>query len=164
MAMADGNILARWQTSLETSACSPLEFYDRVQRSLSERELPDLRFSHITRNEKGWFSSRRVYLRIRYQRLYFDVSAFVAGTSLVVGWWLHLEQPGIADLLAEIPGFGFLIEKTARAATYYQADFIEFVQRAIHDSILRVVDELSEDDDLEYLPAEARVPVWEDIW
>ena len=126
--------------------------------------MPDLRFSHVTRNEKGWFSSRRVYLRIRYQRLYSDVYAFVAGRSLVVGWWLHLEQLSIADLLAEIPVFGFLIEKTARASTYYQADFLEFVQRAIHDSILRVVDEVSEDADLEYLPAEARDPVWEEIW
>lgn len=163
MVSANGNILARWQTSLENVACSPLEFYDRVHRLLSERELPDLQFSYVTRTEGGWFSPRRVYLRIRYQRLYFDVSAFVAGTSLVVGWWLHLDQPGVLDLLAEIPGIGFLIGKTARAATYYQVDFIEFIERTVHDSILRVVDELSEEAGLESLPAEARAPVWEEI-
>jgi hypothetical protein len=164
MPSAVGNILARWQTSLNSSTCTPLEFYDRVQRLLTNRELPEIKFSYVTRNEGGWFSPRRVYLRIRCERLYFDVYAFVAGTSLVVGWWLHLDEPGVADLLAEIPGFGFLIEKTARAVTYYQVDFIEFIERAIHDSILRIVDELSEEAGLESLPQEARAPIWEEIW
>jgi len=157
------NILARWQTALENAACSPLEFYEQVENSLAECELPNLSFSQITRNEGGWFSSRRVYLRIRYQRLYFDVSAFVAGDSLIIGWWLHEDAPGVMDLLAEIPGFGFLMERTTRAATYYTVDFVEYFQRTVHDSILRVVDDLREEHDLTCLPEEARVPVWEEI-
>lgn len=159
----DGNILARWQTTLEGVACSPLEFYEMVENSLMECELPNLQFSRITRNEGGWFSPRRVYLRIRGERLYFDVSAFVVGNSLIVGWWLHQDSAGVGDLFSEIPVFSFLMEKTTRAATYYRVDFIEFFERAVHNSILRVVDELREENGLAYLPDEARVPVWEEI-
>lgn len=160
----NGNILARWQTALENAACSPLEFYEQVENSLTECELPNLQFSQITRNEGGWFSPRRVYLRIRYQRLYFDVSAFVAGNSLIVGWWLHENAPGVGDLFSEIPVLGFLMERTTRAATYYRVDYIEYFERTVHDSILRLVDDLSEQTGLALLPAEARIPVWEEIW
>ena len=156
--------MARWQASLETGGCSPLEFYCRVENSLTECGLPDLRFSRITRSESGWFSPKRVYLRVRCQRLYFDVSAFVVGGSLIAGWWLHKDAPGVLDLMAEIPGFGLLLEKTTRSATYFQVDYIEYVERVIHASILRILDELSEETGVALLPAEARVPVWEEIW
>lgn len=164
MPKPDGDILARWQTTIETGACSPLEFYDRVENSLTECELPNLRFSRITRSEGGWFSPRRIYLRIRCQRLYFDVSAFVVGNSLIAGWWLHLDSPGVGDLLSELPIFSFLMEKTTRAATYYTVDYVEYIERAAHDSILRVVDQLREENGCGYLPDEARAPVWEEIW
>lgn len=164
MPNSGGNILARWQAALENIACSPLEFYEQVENSLTECELPNLRFSRITRSEGGWFSPGRTYLRIRCRRLFFDVSAFIVGNALIASWWLHEDAPGVADLLAEIPGFSFLLEKTTRAATYYTVDYIEFVERTVHAFILRVVDELSEENGLVLLPDEARIPVWEEIW
>lgn len=164
MAIKDGQILARWQARLNGVACSSLEFFEIVQASVIAKELPNISFSYVTRREGGWLSPKRVYLRIRYRHLFFDVSAFVVGGSLVVGWWLHEDSHGVADLLAEIPGFGFVLEKTIRAATYYTVDFIDFFQRTIHESILRAIDELSEENGLGILPNEARQPVWEEIW
>lgn len=164
MPNSGGNILARWQARLENVVCSPLEFFEMVQLSVLEKELPNLSFSQIVRREGGWFSPQRVYLRIRFQKLYFDVSAFIVGNALIVGWWLHEDAPGVADLLAEIPGFGLLMEKTIGAATYYKVDFIEHFQRTVHESILRIIDELSEENGLQYLPDEARQPIWEEIW
>ena len=164
MPNSEENILARWQTSIENTVCSPLEFYDRVENSLMECELSNLQFSYITRNEGGWFSPHRIYLRIRYRKLYFDISAFMVGTALICGWWLHEDFPGVSDLLAEIPVFGFLFDKTIRAATYYTVDFIEYFQRTVHDSILQVVDELSEEIGLEQMTDEAREPIWEELW
>lgn len=158
------NILARWQTIIEANFCSPLEFYQKVENELLESELPDLQFSNITRTEGGWFSPRRTYLRIRFQRLYFDVSAFIGGRFLIVGWWFHLETQGIIDLFSEISILRFVLEKTIRSASYYQVDYLEFFQRSFHDSILRVVDEIRGQHGLPLLPAEARIPVWEEIW
>lgn len=164
MPKPDGNILARWQTTLGIVACSPLEFFNRVEATLIESELPDLKISRINRSEGGWFSPRRIYLRIRYQKLYFDISSFVAGNSLIVGWWLHEDLPGVVDLWAEIPGLGFLIEKTTHAATYYTVDFIEHFERTVHNAILQVVDELAEENESAFLPDEARKPIWEELW
>lgn len=164
MTKTDGQILARWQAKLSAVDCSPLEFFDLVQALVEEKEIPDILFSSVARREGGWLTPNRLYLRIRCGRLFFDVSAFVVGGSLIVGWWLHEDSHGVADLLAEIPIFNFILEKTTRAGSYYTVDFIEFFQRTIHDSILQAVDELSEENGLGILPDEARQPIWEEIW
>jgi hypothetical protein len=164
MSERNANILARWQTSLENAVCSPLEFYELVENALREAEIPNLQFSNVVRNEGGWFSSRRIYLRIRYQRLYFDVSAFVVGNFLTISWWLHEDAPGVADLFSEIPMFDFLLRNTTRAETYYQVDYIEHFQHTFHDSVLRIVDELRKENALPILTGEERTPIWEEVW
>lgn len=162
MAKSDGEILARWQTKLDGVDCSPLEFFELIQALVNEKDLPNISFSFINRREGSWFSPNRMYLRIQCQRLFFDVSAFVVGGSLITGWWLHKQSHGVANLLAEIPGFGFILNKTTHA--YYPVDFFEHFQRTVHESILRAVNELSKENELENLPDEARQPIWEEIW
>ncbi len=164
MTNIDGQILARWQGSLEDACCTTLMFLEMVQDTILEKELSNISFSYITRREGGWFSPERVYLRIRCKRLYFDTSAFVAGNSLIVSWWLHRDAPGVADLLSELPGVGHILEKTTRAATYYTVDYIEYFQRSVHESIIQSLDNLSEQNELPYLPETEGQPVWEEIW
>lgn len=164
MAAANGQLLARWTWTIQTDACSPLEFYDMVEQAVSDRELPKIRFSYVIRREGGWFTPNRIYLRIRYRNLFFDVCAFVAGKNLAVSWWLHEDSPDLIDLFAEIPVIGFFIERTLRAATYCSMDTSEFVQKSIHEAVLSVADRLSEEGNLAILPDEERQPIWEEIW
>lgn len=70
----------------------------------------------------------------------------------------------MADLFLEIPGLGFLLKKTARAETYYMVDYIENIQRSVHASILRIVDDLREENGFPVLLNEERTPIWEEIW
>lgn len=144
MSCIDGELLSRWQSALDIAACSPLEFYDLVADELASRDLPGLRFSYCQRKEGGWFSPKRRYLRVRFEKLYFDISASVVGKSLVVSWWLHKDLPGVTDLFAEIPGLGMLINRTVRATTYFHVDLIEHLQTTVHSVVVRVLSELSD--------------------
>lgn len=164
MAAGEQQLLARWSGSIRGAACSPLEFYNLVEQEISESGLIGINFSQYTRREGGLLSPRRIYLRVRYERLYFDLCAFLSGRSFVVSYWLHVERFGIADLLEEIPGVEFLIETALRPATYFSIDVLEHFQHEVHNAVLRVIDELSGNDDADSLPPEARQPVWEEIW
>ncbi|MBK8464956.1 MAG: hypothetical protein IPL32_03920 [Chloracidobacterium sp.] len=164
MAASEQELLARWSGSIRDAACSPLEFYDLVEQEILESGLAGVNFSQFTRREGGLFSPLRIYFRIRYDRLYFDLCAFVSGHSFVVSYWLHVERFGMVDLLEEIPGVGFLIETTLRPATYYSIDVIEHFQHEVHNAVMHVIDELSENDGAASLPPEARQPIWEQIW
>ena len=147
--------------------CSPLEFYELVQLEISSRELEGVGSSFITRRENGLFSPQRTYLRIRQGKLYFDICAFLIGNSFISSYWLHRNAPDAIDLLAELPVLNFLLKHTVLANTYYTVDYVEHFQRSIHESILNVIDGLSEDDDLVFLSEKAPEPnregvVWKD--
>lgn len=165
MPLSDGKPLARWQATLDgVTTCSPLTFYQMVAEEILKRELPNVTFSQITRNEGGWFSARRIYLRIREGKLFFDLCAFPAGNSFVVSYWLHEASPGVIDLFAELPVIGFLIERTAQASTYFSVDYIEHFQRSIHKAVLTVVDRLTAEAGRARLPEEDRQPVWTEFY
>lgn len=164
MVALDGQILARWTGKLDGVSVSLLEFYQMVEAAVIESELPDLSFSNITRREAGWLSPNRIYLRVRYKKLFFDISAILAGNCLIVSWWLHQDQPNVVDLVAEIPGLRFILERTTRAATYFAVDVIEHFQVTVHQAVLQVLKTLTEENKPAYLADEERQPVWEEIW
>jgi hypothetical protein len=159
-----GQILARWRGELRGVDCSPLEFFERVWETVEATGFPGVRFSEIRRREGGLFSAERIYLRIRSGQMFFDVSSFVAGGTLVVGYWLHVDDPGLFELFSEIPGLGRLLEHAVRPATYYRVDLIQSFQHAVHDSILWVMDELSETNGIDLLPDTDRHPIWNEVW
>lgn len=159
-----GQIVARWRGELHGVDCSPLQFFERVAQAVEETGFPNIRFSEARRREVGFFSAERIYFRIRCEQLFFDVSAFVAGRTLVVGYWLHVDHPGLFELFSEIPGVGFLLDHLVRPATYYRVDLIQSFQHAVHDSIIHVMDELAERNGIDLLPENDRHPVWNEVW
>jgi len=163
MPRSDGQVLARWSGRLTGVDCTPLEFFELVQVDVLETQLPDIRFARITRRENGPFSANRIYFRVRCDRLFFDVTAFVSGRVLAVGYWLHADWPGLQDLFFEFPFVGSLIERAVRPTTYYGVDQLENFQHIVHDSILRVLDDLSSRNSTATLPDDERQPIWEEI-
>ncbi|CAN5295961.1 hypothetical protein BH20ACI2_BH20ACI2_02110 [soil metagenome] len=159
MVTLEGQLLGRWTGKLDGVPVSPLEFYQMVEAAIVESELPDLFFSNVMRREGGWLSPHRIYLRVRYRKLFFDISAIVAGNYLVVSWWLHQDRPDVVDLLAEIPGLRFILERTARAATYFAADVIEHFQVTVHQAVLQVLKRLEENKP-DYLPDDEQRTIW----
>ena len=149
---------------MPAGVCTPLEFYARVHEKLSGTEFNGLRFSQVTRRERGIFSARRIYLRIRRDHLFFDLSAFLAGRRLNISYWFHCDFPDVAALFAEVPGLRFAIDAITGPSTYYRIDLLEAFQHAVHDCILSVVDELGEAGGDAMLADDARAPVWEELW
>lgn len=164
MAGQDAQILARWDARIRGANCTPLLFFELVTTAIEQQQLSDIDIVYSVRREGGLFSPRRVYLRVRYDDLFFDVSALVAGTSLIVGYWLHRDHPGIVDLLSEIPGIRIIRERWLRPTTYFAVDYVRAFQQIIHGAILDVVDDLSQLQGLVHLPEVERVPVWEQVW
>lgn len=157
-------ILARWRAQLQDAACSPLDFLDLVQTAVEETLFPGFDFTYVVRREGSFLSADRVYLRIRHDSMYFDVSAFIAGRTLSVSYWLHEDPPGITDLFSEIPGIGAVLTHVLDRATYYRVDAIETMQHVVHDAILSVCDQLAEEARNPILPANERQATWEAIW
>lgn len=66
---------------VENFSTSTTEFYTAVEKELTDMKVPDLETSRILFAEGGLLSFNREYLRMRRERLIFDVCAAPFGTS-----------------------------------------------------------------------------------
>lgn len=158
MGQSIGQLLAHWDTTLELQV-SPLSIYDAIEEVIISHALPNITMSRVEHREGGMFSAWREYLRVRRKNLIFDICAAPYGSGLIISWWLGLAAPGIFDLFAELPIVGSLIESWQHPATYYAIDTTSYFQRTIHNSILEVVDSLTENNRLQPLDATTRAPI-----
>jgi hypothetical protein len=70
-----------WYVVLPDFAAITSEFYDAIEYDLKAREITGMEISRIEYAEGGMFSAKREYLRMRRERLVFDVCAAPCGTS-----------------------------------------------------------------------------------
>lgn len=66
------------------------DFYDAIQHELAERRLEGLEISRIEYAEGGLLSAKREYLRMRRERLVFDVCSAPFGTTWFFSWRFSL--------------------------------------------------------------------------
>ena len=70
-----------WYAVLLDFESSPSEFYDAIEQDLAARKLTGMEISRIDYAEGGLLSAKRGYLRMRRERLLFDVCSAPFGTT-----------------------------------------------------------------------------------
>jgi hypothetical protein len=75
------DVLSHWYTLVEHFNVSSKEFYAAVEQELENRKVPGLAMSRVFFAESGFMSANRLYLRMKRERLVFDICAAPFGTS-----------------------------------------------------------------------------------
>jgi hypothetical protein len=70
-----------WYSPLDFFQFSSAEFYQMIEKELSVRNVPGLVVSRVEFDEGGLLSGKREYLRLKRERLVFDICAAPFGTS-----------------------------------------------------------------------------------
>ncbi len=105
----------RW--TFEQFECSPDEFYKSIEQELASREMPGLTIERIEHKEGGLLSAKREYLRIRRERLVFDLCLapfgtywFISRRYSIIPFSLEVWQIVVVFLLlASVAGFYIVI-------------------------------------------------------
>ncbi len=74
-------VLKHWYVPLFDFTTSTAEFYDAIEQDLAAREVGGMEISRLDYAEGGVFSADREYLRMRRERLVFDICSAPFGTS-----------------------------------------------------------------------------------
>ena len=96
---AAAEILQHSPLLIEGLQFSPKEFYAKVEQALVARQVPDIAIERIDWKEGGALSARREYLRIRRERLIFDICAAPFGAGFFVSTWFGREPLRVAWLV-----------------------------------------------------------------
>jgi hypothetical protein len=158
------NVISHWDTMLEGVQMSPLAFYAAVEQAILRRKIPSVTVSRVSWREGGLFSARRLYLRARRKGLIFDICGVPVGGGFLVAWWLGEAAPGLRELFAEIPVIGAVFERAVTPVTYFEVDTAAFFQRAVHASVLEVVDQVGGKHGLRRLTPNERRPVMRELY
>ncbi|MBL7722921.1 MAG: hypothetical protein JNK27_02180 [Chitinophagaceae bacterium] len=150
-------VLSHWHHRFTSTPFSPQEFYDKVEANLKAKELDKLSVYRLTYSEGGFLSPQRIYLRIQYKELIYDVCAAPYAKEFFVSWWLGEADNPTYNFLIAIPFIGKLFEK--RAKTFFEMDtevmFKEAVTLCVKETINQLTEtkgarKLTEDDWKEY--------------
>lgn len=85
-------LLEHWYT-LATEHFSALEVYDAIEAEIKAQEVPGLTMSRVDLSEGGLLSDNRVYLRMKRERLCFDVCAAPVGVNYFFSYRFYLTLP-----------------------------------------------------------------------
>lgn len=110
------SILSSWHVLIDDYTTSGLEFFERVEAAVKERQVPQVTFQRKDFRESGILSDKRTYLRLRRGNLIFDIGAAPYGTGYFFSWWLVREGPrrawayllGFALIMFFVPAVGSL--------------------------------------------------------
>jgi len=105
-----------WYVPLDNFDYSSNDFYQSIEKELQSRKVPGLELSRVNLSEGGLLSEKREYLRLKRERLVFDICAAPFGTSYFFSFRL-VELPlgiKIMELVIFLVGcllaFGLLVK------------------------------------------------------
>ncbi|MBI1818646.1 MAG: hypothetical protein HYR72_26990 [Deltaproteobacteria bacterium] len=108
-----------WSHLIEGLQASPKDFYKSVAAAIKRREIPDCKIGSVQWPEGGWFSARRLYLRVRRGKMLIDICGAPFGTGFFASSWLCLPPPSILvavvlTIFGFVFGFGALLDLMRR--------------------------------------------------
>ena len=106
--MVPSNVEAHSYQFVENFTISPQAFYQAVERNLLSRQVPSMSQTRIEYHEGSILSAKREYLRLRRDRIVFDVCAAPFGTGFFVSWRLVTRRRSLMKLCGMIGALGFL--------------------------------------------------------
>ncbi len=74
-------VYKQWLVPLDNFEFSSATFYEMIEKELNVRKVPGLEITRVELSEGGPLSAKRQYLRLRRERLAFDICAAPFGTS-----------------------------------------------------------------------------------
>lgn len=99
-------IHSHWYNLIGGFQYSTQDYYAQIEAALQPHQIPDVSVSRVEYRESGIFSAKRVYLRIRRDRLVFDICGAPFGTGFFFSWWLgELHGANIFTVIAVLIGF-----------------------------------------------------------
>jgi len=127
-----------WQHSFDFEF-SAEEFYQSVQEEITNRKIPDVKFSRVKYSQGGLFSGSREYLHIVKDEFIYDICAAPYGTGFFVSMW-YVERPAVSKkLMKKVPA----LEKMADSKSYYQIDTEAMAKGAIQSGFSAAIDKLT---------------------
>ena len=134
---------SHWSQLLPNFKFSTQEFYSLLKDEMQSHEIKDVEYEDIQQKIGSILSAERLYLRIRWEGLSYDICFAPFGDGCFVSWWLYFETTDAEIIFTNIPFIGNWIDKGFYRKTMYQIDIAGAYMAYAHNSALAVIDQIT---------------------
>lgn len=137
------NVISHWSHFFQSFAMSSDTFYEELEKTLKNHEMPNSSIQRTRHKEGGMLSAAREYLRIKHGELVFDVCAAPFGKDFFTSWWFY-ETTGPMRIIFKNTRFGNFLQQRASKRTFYQIDEEDMFRACVHECILETIGKMTE--------------------
>jgi hypothetical protein len=148
--------LKHWHHQFKGIELTPGDTYKLIQAEINRLKIPELHICYRQFFEAGIFSAKREYMCVEYKKFSLDICCAKFGDGYYMSWWLRKEEDSI---ISKIPILRDLLGKNPAYPSYSQIDTATMFQSSIHDSILKIIDDISNAKGVRLLSEFERQPV-----
>jgi hypothetical protein len=122
-------VIEHWYSLVPSQHFSTQEFYGHIQGLLEDQKVPALAASRVDLAEGGALSDKREYLRLKRERLTFDVCGAPVGVNYFFSYRFYVEPAVVRvwQILALLFALGFLAYAAMRFIGPFAGPFLLLV-------------------------------------
>lgn len=155
---------SNWNTLIDNLDFSSKEFYSLLKTELESHGITKIKISEVYLNEGGIMSSSRIYLRATWKDYQYDICGAKFGDGFFVSWWLLYKDSIGKILISKIPFIGSWLAQKLYPVTYYRIDTASMFMSYAQSSVLKVIQDITNNKGLRALTEAERKPVLNNIF
>ena len=158
------NYHSRWNTLIDNFEYSPKEFYKQLATELKSHGVTKISIKETTHKEGGMMSHSRLYLRATWKDYQYDICSAKFGHGFFVSWWLLYKDSIGKILISKIPFVGGWLARKLYPVTYYRIDTASMFMSYAQSSVLKVIEDITNDKGVRALTEAERKPILNNIF
>ena len=155
---------SNWNTLIDNFDFSTEEFYKHFKKELLSHGVSGITTSSVSLHEGSLLSSRRRYIRVSWKDYQYDICAAPFGEGFFISWWLLNKTSLLKILLTRIPYVGEWFVRRIYPITYYKIDTASMFMTYCQSSVLKVIDNITNDSGIRSLTENERKPILKDVF
>ncbi len=155
---------SHWNTLVNNFEYPTEEFYLKFKKELLSHGISGITTTSVSLREGNIFSSRRRYVRVKWKEYQYDICAAPFGDGFFVSWWLIDKMSWIQIIISAIPFIGPWLVRKFFTITYYRIDTASMLMKYSHQSVLKVIKEITDKKGVRAMTEDERKPILNDFF
>lgn len=154
---------SHWQTGYQGFNYSSLEFYELLTNELKSKNIERVHINNITLREGTVFSAKRIYLRVVWQDLEYNICCAVFVDSTFFSSWLLIRNSFFQNILLKIPFVGAWLHNKIYPQTFFKSDTTSMFMTYVHNILISTIEEITKETGIRMSDADKK-PVLKNIF
>jgi hypothetical protein len=155
---------SNWNTLIDNFDFSSKEFYSLLKTELESHGITRIKIREAHISEGGFASPSRIYLRATWKGYQYDICGAKFGHGFFVSWWLLYKDSFGKILISKIPFIGSWLAQKLYPVTYYRIDTASMFMSYAQSSVLKVIDDITNNKGVRALSEAERKPVLNNVF